>query len=250
MISRYYDVSIYRYGDERKIVYFKRSLGAKDKRYSTVEEIEPEKIGDKFLNNIIRAKSNVLALGLCNPWDYFCTFTLDRLKYDRFNLSAWRKDFSQYIRDQRKSTGAEFAYILIPELHQDGAWHMHGLIKGYSWNRLKKFDPKVHPLKLCTSDYRYHEGILQKFGFNSFGRIKNQSAVSRYLIKYIRKDMASVNIALGYHLYYSSQGLQRPEIVASGCTSSYLTNVSFSNDFMACDWISKEEADRLLRYIL
>ncbi|WP_446787967.1 rolling circle replication-associated protein [Macellibacteroides fermentans] len=249
MNIHYYDCAIYKYGKEYKIVYLKRF---KSDEFHTKKEFENdlEKVGDKFTNNIIRAKSNVLALGLCNEWDYFCTFTLDPQKYDRYNLKKWRKEFTQYIRHQRIATGQKLKYLLIPELHLDGAWHMHGLIQGYSWDNLTKFNPKIHPLDLCRGGYRYHQGITEKFGFNSFGKIKNQGAVSRYLIKYIKKDMASLNIVLGNHLYYASQGLNKPEIVAEGCTTSYLTDIGFKNEFMACNWISQEEAKRISKYMI
>lgn len=57
---------------------------------------------------------------------------MDETKYDRYNLLAWKRDFTQWLRDQRKKyrkLGYDFdcPFLLVPELHQNGAWHMHGL---------------------------------------------------------------------------------------------------------------------------
>lgn len=32
---------------------------------------------EKTLDNIMRARRKVLEYALCNPWDYFATFTID-----------------------------------------------------------------------------------------------------------------------------------------------------------------------------
>ena len=187
-----------------------------------------------------------MALGLCNEWDYFTTFTLDPNKYDRFNLQKWHKDFTQWIRNYRRKTGYPFKYILIPEHHiKDYAWHMHGLIQGLPWDTLTKFDPAKHPIKLVTKGYRYHEGILDKFGYNSFGKIRNREATTKYLMKYITKTMAETNIGLGSHLYYASLGLNKPELVNNMYLCSYVTKVDFENDYMASAWLSKGEVEQL-----
>ena len=236
----YYDTSIYKFGNEYKVVYLKRyqaddlTLGKEFKK--------PEKLENgRFENNIARAKSTIMAIGLCNDWDFFCTFTLDKTKYDRFNLRAWQQDFSQWIRNQIRITGHEFKYLLIPELHKDGAWHMHGFVRGYSWDDLSLFLPEIHPYDLVKKGYRYHPGITEKFGFNSFGRIKKKEAATRYLLKYINKLMATINISLNSHLYYASQNLNRPELIANGMTPWVLTQCDYHNDFLHMGWLDLED---------
>lgn len=183
-----------------------------------------------------------MSLGLCNDWDYFTTFTLDKEKYDRFNLADWQKDFSQWIRNYRKKTGYTFKYLLIPEHHlKDYAWHMHGLILGLPWDALVKFNPKIHPLKLVRKGYRYNEEILKKFGYNSFGKIKDQNATTKYLVKYITKTMAETNLGLGSHLYFASKGLNKHELVANIYITKFVTRVEYENEYMASAWITEKE---------
>lgn len=183
---------------------------------------------------------------MCNDWDYFTTFTLDQNKYDRFDLGKWQRDFSQWIRNYRKKTGYAFKYLIIPEHHlKDYAWHMHGLILGIPWVELHKFNPAIHPIKLVTKGYRYHEGILNKFGYNSFGKIKNKDATTKYLMKYITKTMAESNLGLGSHLYYASKELQKPELLANWYICNYVTRIDYENEYMASAWITEKEMGEL-----
>ncbi len=183
---------------------------------------------------------------MCNEWEYFTTFTLDPTKYDRYDLEKWRKDFSQWIRNYRKKTGYSFKYLLIPEHHlKDYAWHMHGLIQGIPWSILHKFNPEIHPIKLVTKGYRYNEEILKRFGYNSFGKIKNKDATTKYLMKYITKTFAETNLGLGSHLYYASKGLAKPEMRVNLYMCSYITKVDYENEYMASAWLTEKELNNL-----
>lgn len=246
MQMKYYDTRVYKLGDEYKIVYLNRFYT--DELKSKKEYIN-KLYGNKFYSSISRSKSTVLGLALCNDWDYFVTFTLDPKKYDRFDLSLWNKEFSQYIRNQRKIHDVDFKYLLVPERHKDGAWHMHGLVKGLCWDSLQKFDIDKHPIKLITKGYRYHQGILNKFGFNSFGKIKSKAAISRYILKYVAKGLDTLDTEKGSHLYYSSKSLNKPELVGSTCSTVKLTDVDFKNDYMSTAWLDKKDYDRIRGYL-
>ena len=250
---QYYDLKIYQYGNQYKILYFPKRVNEYSDRPYLHSEYDRDKqamIGDRFACNVSRSRNAVLGLGLCNPWEYFITATLDKRKYDRFNLSAWRSDFSQWIRNQRRLHGYDFKYVLIPEQHADGAWHMHGLVSGVPWNDLEKFKYKVHPLDLVLGGYRYYPAMTEKFGFNSFGKVKSQAAASRYVLKYIAKGLGESDIDRGTHLYYASQKLNRPECIIEGQSTSFLGTPDFQNDYLASSWIDKDELDRISEYIL
>lgn len=163
-----------------------------------------------------RARKVILEVALCNQWDWFCTFTLDKAKYDRFNLKAWYKDFSQWIRDQRKKTGKTIRYLLIPEMHLDGAWHMHGLFADIpdtvSFAELRYVHGWKVPDKLVSGCYRCWVDYHTKFGSCSLSALKNPVAAGFYVTKYISKGLQESNIKVGGHLYYCSHGLQRSSV--------------------------------------
>lgn len=76
------------------------------------------------------AKARVNELALCNEFEYFCTFTQSDELRDRFDLKAFRKDFAMFVRNENRRREKKIKYLLVPERHKDGAWHMHGLLMG------------------------------------------------------------------------------------------------------------------------
>ena len=141
---------------------------------------------------------------------------LDKEKYDRKDLKKWHKDFTQWIRDQRKKTGCKIRYLLIPELHQDGAWHMHGLFYDVpdtiSFAELRYVHGWKVPDKLVNGSFRCWLDCHKKFGFCSLGKLRNAVASGFYISKYISKSLQESNIAVGGHLYYASHGLMRASL--------------------------------------
>ena len=182
---------------------------------------------EKLENNIIRAKAKIFELSYCNSWDMFMTLTLDPKKYDRKNLQKYHRDLSQWIQNYNKKHGLNIKYLLIPEQHKDGAWHMHGLIMGL---------PKEH-LITNKNGYLDWEEYKQKFGWCSIDNIKNHEAVSRYITKYISKDLADGIRAINAHMYYCSKGLQRAiEIKRGTMNGQFIIPWDYENDWIKCKW--------------
>lgn len=160
----------------------------------------------KLDNNLSRAKSVVLELALCNSWEYWCTFTISPEKYDRYNLKKYQKDFSEFIHNLNKRRKVKIVYILIPEMHEDGAWHMHGFING-----LQDSD-----LSLNDNGYFTWVKYNDKFGFMSLSKIKDNVHCAYYSLKYMTKDSSRNVSELGAHLYYASNGLNRAKSLYKG----------------------------------
>lgn len=215
---------------------------------------EKNSVNDEKLDcNISRAKSRIFELALCNPWDYFITVTLDAKKYNRNDLEKFRKDFSQYIRNTGKKYNCKIHYLLIPEEHSKGGWHMHGFLKGLPAEELREFKlseklPEYIRNKLkdgqTVSEW---VGYRKRFGFNDIEPIRNQRGVSAYVTKYITKDLTRTVKDAGAHLYYCSKGLQRATIVSKGELVVNLdeNDWDFSNEYYSCKWLdgySKLEA--------
>lgn len=205
------DYSIYKYTDKiYKIIRFKSTVIP----LRLADRSKFEKHDDKLPAALSRARRVVLELGLCNPWEYFCTFTISKDKHDRFNLVKWRDTFTQWLRDQRKK-GYDIQYLLVPERHKDGAWHMHGFFSGITpllvtFAEERKQGMKV-PDKLVDKGYLDWPGYREKFGFCSFGVLQDPVAAAFYIIKYMTKEMQVKSMAVGLHLYYCTQGLNRSE---------------------------------------
>lgn len=238
IIKRY---GIESFGYSYKAVYMKsvREGGwedcMEDRKSNSSDDSRFECKGAKLANNLSRARSRIFELSSCNKWDWFITATLAPDKYDRSNLKKFRKDFSQFIRDQRKKYNVSIKYLLIPELHSDGEnWHMHGLLSGLSNDMVSDF-PAGSPIRLLENGYRNWLDYSKKFGWVSLGFIKNHAAVSKYMTKYITKDLGSCVGELGAHLYYSSLGLEGSKEVYRGALTLPI-DWDYQNEYCSIKW--------------
>lgn len=177
----------------------------------------------KLTENIKRSKSKIYELACCNSWDWFFTATLDKSKYDRSDLEKFHKDLTQWFRNYGKQHNIKIDFLLVPELHSDGvSWHMHGLLRGVPKSHLKQFQigdrmGKALAEKVKNGDVVYNWLVYsKKFGFCDLEPIRNPDAVSKYITKYINKDLSLSVTELNAHLFYHSRGLEKAKIVKSG----------------------------------
>lgn len=228
---------VYRYGSQVRVIYFKRQTALLGWEQTEKKEQmfagNQEEDDARWEENIIRARSKILELALCNPWDNFVTLTLDARKYDRYSLHVWRRDLSQWIRDQRKRGKGDLRYLLIPEQHQDGAWHMHGLLAGIPDGDLVK----------NGNGYLDWPRYRCKFGYISIDPIRNKVAVSRYITKYIRKGTDETAAALdsGRHLYYHSRGLRGRELILEGEVRAPDGFWQWENEYIKSTWMEASD---------
>lgn len=150
----------------------------------------------------------MLQYAMCNPWQYFFTGTLDKAKLDRYDLDCYQLRLSQFIRDQRKKYGSQIQYLLVPEMHGDGAWHMHGLISGLPETATSPF-PLSAPLRLREGGFLNWPDYMDKFGFCSLGAVRDPVAVAFYTVGYLKKNIEQRTGDLGKHLYFHSRPLNK-----------------------------------------
>lgn len=183
----------------------------------------------RLKSNIRRAARMIEGYALCNPWQWFGTFTLNPAYRDRSDLDKFRADFMQLLRDCRKKYG-DIEALLVPELHKsrDG-WHMHGLLQGLPVEALRPFTlgeklPQYLREKIKAGERIYDwPKYRQSFGWVDLEPIRSRDAAARYITKYITKsgDGTAEALDLGKHLYYVTRGLLQPERIetenAPGC---------------------------------
>lgn len=209
---------------------------------------------EKIAGNIRRAARNIEAYALCNPWDWFGTFTLSPAYRDRSDLDGFRRSFMQFIRDCRKRYKVNIQALLVPELHKskDG-WHMHGLIYGLPVDALRLFSlkerlPKYIRDRRVAGELVYDWPAYRKsFGWVDMEPIRSRDAAARYITKYITKagDSTAKALDLGKHLYYPTRGLKLPVRMetenAPGCVpeafpDGLVKGHSFQFDYGEVQW--------------
>ena len=175
------------------------------------------KYEDKLPAALSRARRVCLEIALCNEWKWFCTFTIADNNFDRKNLDGYYKRFKEWLKYQSSKLGVNIPYLLVPEQHGDGSWHMHGFFTAavdpllVSFKELWDSGADI-PYKLVRKGYYNLPKYQQRFGFCSFGVIRDQIACAHYTTKYITKSFQGDARRVGLNLYYCSQGLNRSSL--------------------------------------
>lgn len=200
---------------------------------------------EKLSSNISRALSTIRELVLCNPFDLFATLTLDKTKFDRYQLKAFNKALSQWIRNYNKKYGIHIKFLLIPETHKDGAWHMHGFLMGLPLELLEPFTldmklPNYIRDKLIEGETIYNwPEYAAKFGFVDIEPVRSRERAASYVTKYITKDLARSVSELGAHVYYASKGLARATLLKRGTAVVEDLRPDFANEYCEVNWFDR-----------
>lgn len=141
----------------------------------------------------------------------------------------------------RKKYKSDIQYLLIPEQHKNGAWHMHGLIKGIP----------EECLTINSNNYLTWEDYQKRFGYISLSQVKDKIACSKYITKYITKELGE-GIEKGNKLYYVSRGLKKPKKIKEGTlTEKEIINIrwDYENDYIKSVLLTVEELKEILNIL-
>ena len=230
--------------DMYKLIYCKMPIRRRgfeeENKYKRDRNVNDEKLN----NNIARARARVFEYAMCNDFEYYITLTVNKELLNRYDLKGYIKKLGQFIRNYRRDYGANIQYILVPEKHEDGAWHMHGLIKGI---------PKNH-LSMNENGYLDWKNYREKFGYCSIDRIKNKEAVSKYITKYISKsfDKGKGVTEKEKKLYYCSKGLKKPVKIKEGILYGYqIEKISFQyeNDYVKTGFYNAKQYENISKIL-
>ena len=194
---------------------------------------------NKLDSSLSRSRKKISELAKNNDWDFFVTFTINEVHYDRDVLETYIKDFRKWISNySRKADVKKIHYLLVPDLHEDGAWHIHGLVKGI---------PKKHltfiGVKKKSRCYKW-KAYEKKFGFCQFETIRSIEGVASYLTELTRNpEMVQKYMQLNSSLYYCSQGLNRPKVIAEGYNLTNIDEYDYENEYVGVKRFDKDEYD-------
>lgn len=165
---------------------------------------QPREAGKKseeadMLRSMRRARAKLRRLALANDFEYFVTLTLDRSKIDRYDGAAVVKSLGRWCDNMVRRHGLR--YILVPELHKDGALHFHGFFagsglevkdSGIMWDGRPVFNLPQWTLGFTTAQRLYGD----------------YHAAVAYCCKYIGKQEGARPLG---RWYYSGGALKEPE---------------------------------------
>jgi len=200
----------------------------------------------KLQNSLSRTQRTIYDLAMCNDWEYFITLTIAPDKFDRYNLDQFIKSLGKWLNNYNSRKNTNIKYLLVPEPHKDGAWHLHGLMMGLPIEHLILFtlnDTLPYKVRELIEKGRliYNwPAYAEKFGYVTAEAVLDQENCAGYMTKYITKDLMESKIALNHHCYYASQHLKRPETIHRGHINTPF-EPDFQNDFIALKWLKNAE---------
>lgn len=163
------------------------------------EEIK-RKREDSIRSSVNRTKRNIVYLARSNSWDWFVTFTLNPEKVNRYNYCDSSKKVRKFLNNLRRLV-PDMVYILVPELHKDGAWHFHGLMKNIE--SLDMFDSGLKD----DAGREIYNMVAYKLGWSTCTRVGESDKAANYLMKYITKDVCEAT--KGRRRYWPSKNINR-----------------------------------------
>lgn len=194
--------------------------------------VEPEAPKGPDPDNIKRAARRAVVrvrdLALSNHFDYFVTLTLDAERVDRYDIAGITRKLNSWLKNQVQRRGLR--YIIVPELHQDGAYHFHGLINdcgGMTQSGTWIIPGHKKPVKARSKkqaeewarlgpDAGYKEVFNWErwpLGFSTAIRLYGDyHAVVGYVSKYITKQIRDSSGKIAGRWYFSGGDLQEPDI--------------------------------------
>ena len=208
-----------------------------EKKIEKIPREKWKKNTEKTPEALSRAKSIITEIALNNKFDYFCTFSFDKDKIDRYDLKECYKRLRLFFKEFKKRYAPNFQWLIIPEFHKDGAIHFHGLVSGIPDGELtvpdtimKRMSDGEIAVVPNTPKYLYWARYSKRFGIFNCSKIKTSEGVAYYVTKYVIKELSK--IPTGVNLYAHSKGLKKADVIYHSYNDSeMLITPSYKNDF-------------------
>ena len=180
---------------------------------------EYERDAISVAKSVKRTKDAIFDYSNAVEWEWFCTFTLDGEKVDRKDYDAVVSKMSRWLSNMRLRYCPDMQYVLVPERHEDGSWHFHGVFRncdGLNFVHAKNLQKtykgsanKYYMQDLVRKGEQVYDMERFKLGFTDCTRVRDTKKVANYILKYITKDM--VIDTPNKKRYWCSRNLPKPE---------------------------------------
>lgn len=215
-----------------------------DSDYIISDDVDDLRHEKSIISSMNRTKKMLYDYGRSNVWEWFFTFTFKN-DFDRTDYEKCKQKMSYWLKDCRRRYCPNMKYLLVPELHKDGAWHFHGLFSNVEEKvgnkngltfvvatnnqEFKKKNGKIvynkkglpvhnkyfgKELRTSYPDGDFIYNIAQfKNGFTTATRIKDTRKTITYITKYITKDLCCMTSHK--RRYFPSKNLDLPDVTYS-----------------------------------
>lgn len=165
-------------------------------------------------------------------WEYFITLTFDSEKVNRYDFSEVMKKTNIWFKHQHQRFAKDLKYLYVPELHKDGAFHIHGLISDIGDMKITdsgrvSINGKAFQRTENNSIYPTIYNLFGwHFGWSTATIVTDTKRVSSYITKYITKDLCE--LSKNKRRFYRSRNLKEPleyEYVVEGDTDVFIQKI-------------------------
>lgn len=186
--------------DKYKVTVFNSPLIIpKPKKGRTANRSSEKPSDDAITESLRRTRTTIFDYALSNDFEYFVTFTFNPKKIDRYSIDETFNTMKYWLNRQKKHS-PDFAYVIVPEFHKDGAIHFHALIRAYNGD--------MKPTKVFQNGKRVYNVTGFTSGFTNAQKMDdNQEKTAGYITKYITKD--TIN-RFNKRRYWASRNLKKP----------------------------------------
>ena len=170
-----------------------------------------------YFDSTHRTKDKFYSFGLCNTWNYFCTFTVSVKEFESTDEAT--KYYWQVFRQKLQRKFPSIKILAVPEYHKKGNLHFHALLGSCDLSQLltaaiKRKGKQIYNLSL------WNKGFSTVVKIDTFDTETQQKTVS-YLIKYLTK---AGYIGYNKKKYYHTVNLNQKNV-----DYRYINPSSFNN---------------------
>lgn len=162
--------------------------------------------------SLLRSKQKIIDLvyhnGLIKPWKYFLTLTFDPERVNSNNYDDVSDALKKWINNM-KHQNPQMEYVIVPEPHKSGRIHFHGLFRNVpNWLLTEARNPKTNRL-IKKNGVQVFNLNNYKYGYSTVSVVKDLTAVSVYISKYMTKELLNLSYK---KRYWSSRSLELPKV--------------------------------------
>lgn len=158
-----------------------------------------------MLDSDRRALKKIYDYARSNAWEYFITLTFSSDVCNRYSYDDVIKKLTTYLRNlSYYKCDKQLKYLLVPELHSDGAIHFHGFFSNLPL-ALLSYTGKTD--SAGRSIFRINN---YKLGASNVTKISDSKRAATYICKYVTKGTHS--ILKNKKHYLASRNLDVPRI--------------------------------------
>lgn len=185
--------------------------------FINAEQIIEEGLERSIRTSLNRTKNKIYDYSRANIWEYFVTLTFNKEKVDRYNYDDVTKKLSNWLDNIKKRKASNLKYIIVPELHEDGAIHFHGLLADTGNIVFTDSFLKTRKGQVIYNIDSY------KLGFTTATKVKDTLKASNYITKYVTKEL--VTSTKNKRRYWNSKNLEVGSIEKSYLDSESIKNI-------------------------